>query len=104
MRGKRSNSNNPRTLSKKVKRSKKFWQQRKTNTICQVPTSDSDNDDSGSIEGNLPEEEPTTEYQKLLETFSKTESENKAVVDSDYENSEESENENSEATENETGM
>lgn len=104
MRGKRSNSNNQRTVSKKVKRSKKFWQQRKTNTICQVPTSDSENDEAGSIEGNLPEEEPTTEYQKLLETFSNAEGANKIVVDSENENSEESENDNSEESENETGI
>ena len=92
MKGKRSNTNIPKTHPKKVKRSKKFWQQRKTNTICQVPTSESD-DDTGSIDENFQDHETITEYQKLLETFSKNERSNQIASDSENENSEESENE-----------
>ena len=93
MKGKRGSSNNLKSSSKKVKRSKKFWQQRKTNTICQVPTSESENDDAGSVDENLQNDEPTTAYQKLLETFSNNENSNKIVIDSENEDSEESEDE-----------
>ena len=92
MKGKRGSSNNLKSSSKKVKRSKKFWQQRKTNTICQVPTSESENDDAGSVE-SLQNDEPTTAYQKLLETFSNNENSNKIAIDSENEESEESEDE-----------
>ena len=79
MRGKRGTTNIPRSQTKKAKRSKKFWQQRKTNTVCQLPTSE--NDDSDAAAGHISEdEEPTTEYQQLLETFTTNEGSKKNLV------------------------
>ena len=90
MRGKRGNTNAPKGRSKKIKRSKKFWQQRKTNTISQVETSDSENDDlNESNEYVCPDDEPATEYQKLLETFATVDqSKTTLVSDSEDENEE----------------
>ena len=90
MKGKRGNANIPKRPTKKAKRSKKFWQQRKTNTVCQLGTSESENDDIDTTDGyTCLNEEPTTEYQKLLETFT-TEEPKKNLV-SDSENDEENE-------------
>lgn len=95
MRGKRGNTNLPRVQTKKAKRSKKFWQQRKTNTVCQLPTSE--NDDSDAAAGHISvEEEPTTEYQQLLETFATNEGLKKKLV-SDSENEESESDDGSDA-------
>ena len=89
MKGKRGSANIIRGPKKKAKRSKKFWQQRKTNTVSQLQTSE--NDDSDAASGYISiDEEPTTEYQKLLETFATNEGSKKKLVS-------ESENEESES-------
>ena len=93
MKGKRGSSSNYKNHPKKVKRSKKFWQQRKTNTISQVASSESENDDTGSIHDGFEDNEPTTEYQTLLETFSNNENSGKIAIESENEDSEDSENE-----------
>ena len=95
MKGNRGNTNILRGPKKKAKRSKKFWQQRKTNTVCQLPTSE--NDDSDVVSGYISiDEEPTTEYQKLLETFATNEGSKKKLV-SESENEESESNDGSDA-------
>ena len=88
MRGKRENTNIPRSKTKKAKRSKKFWQHRITITVCQLPTSE--HVDSDGAAGHISvDEEPTTEYQQLLETFATNEGLKKNLVsDSESEESE----------------
>ena len=85
MRGKRRNPNENKARSKKIKRSKAFWQQRKTNTISQVQESES----GSELEDICPDAEPTTQYQKLLETYSQNAvSSEKLVSDSENEDGE----------------
>ena len=94
MRGKRGAKAQPKLPYKKVKRSKKFWQQRKTNTISQVQASSDSETDGENVEGGLfkDEEEPTTEYQKLLEAFvTEKQASNERLVSSDSEIDEEGE-------------
>ena len=86
MRGKRRNPNENKARSKKIKRSKAFWQQRKTNTISQVQESES----GSELEDISPDVEPTTQYQKLLETYSHNAVSSEKLV-SDSENEDDSE-------------
>ena len=92
MRGKRRNPNENKARSKKIKRSKAFWQQRKTNTISQVQDSES----GSELEDINTDVEPTTQYQKLLETYSHNAVSSEKLV-SDSENEDESEQLDSEA-------
>ena len=86
MRGKRRNPNENKARSKKIKRSKAFWQQRKTNTISQVQDSES----GSELEDINTDVEPTTQYQKLLETYSHNAVSSEKLV-SDSENEDDSE-------------
>ena len=79
------NKTDPKQPRKKVKRSKKFWQQRKTHTISQVQTDDSEIEDDITPADTHQNEEPSTEYQKLLDTFAleNSNSNQKLVSDSE---------------------
>ena len=96
MKGKRGLNLGSKGPTKKAKRSKKFWQQRKTNTISQVQTTDSESENV-DIAGEIPEEEPSTEYQKLLESFGTDsyDSKPRLVSDSDKDDEESHEEQDS---------
>lgn len=88
---------------KKPKRSKAFWQQRKTATIAQIPDDDNDQRQETEEEDDDEEDEKGTDYNQMIAVFAKKSSHEDKAIESEQEEDSDDEEEEEEELEEEEG-